>query len=346
MVNCNSGGEAERILALRRYDVLDTAPEEAFDRITRIAKSALGMPIALVSLLDEHRQWFKSKQGLDVAETSRDVSFCSYTIQDIRPMIVADTLADPRFANNPLVLGRPHIRFYVGVPLRSRDGYNIGSLCCLDSEPRTVTDTQIGILEDLAKIVVDELELRLLVSTDCLTGAMSRQAFHQQVERDMARAQRNGTALSCVLIDIDHFKAINDNYGHAAGDHVLERAVALWRMELRKSDYIGRLGGEEFAVMLPETPLSAALDIAERLRAVLAVNEFTVGGAALAVTASVGVAASQTASGGDDRLLHRADVAMYEAKAAGRNRVVSHAEPGMEPSAPYLSMLEASPLVP
>ncbi len=243
MANCNVGGEAERIMALRRYNVLDTAPEEAFDRITRIARAIMDMPIALVSLVDEHRQWFKSNQGLDVDETSRDVSFCAYTIQDTQPMIIADALKDSRFANNPLVLGPPHIRFYVGVPLRNRDGYNIGSLCLLDTKPRTVTATQIAILEDLAKIVVDELDLRLLVSTDGLTGAMSRKAFHEQVERDIARAERHRTALSCVLIDIDHFKAINDNYGHAAGDHVLERSVAMWRLELRKSDYIGRLGG-------------------------------------------------------------------------------------------------------
>jgi GAF domain-containing protein len=160
------GSESERLKALHRYEILDSAPEEAFDRITRVAKSVLGMPMVAVSLVDQDRQWFKSKQGFDATETRRDISFCTHTIQDTKPLIVRDALEDPRFANSPLVQDSPHIRFYAGVPLRTKDGHNIGALCSMDIKPRDLSVEQITLLQDLARIVVDELELRLLAGTD------------------------------------------------------------------------------------------------------------------------------------------------------------------------------------
>jgi GAF domain-containing protein len=118
--------EALRLAALYRYDVLDTPPEEAFDRITRLARMVLQLPIVLVSLIDRERQWFKSRQGLAATETPRSMSFCTHAIQRDVPMIVQDACADPRFQDNPLVVGDPGIRFYLGVPLRTPDGHNSG----------------------------------------------------------------------------------------------------------------------------------------------------------------------------------------------------------------------------
>jgi diguanylate cyclase (GGDEF)-like protein len=323
MVECNIGGERERLKALRRYNVLDTEPEEAFDRITRIVKTVLQVPMVLISFVDEDRQWFKSKQGLEVKETPRDISFCQHTIQGSSPLIVTDALADPRFAENPLVLGEPYIRFYAGAPLRTREGYNIGTLCTLDTEVRHLTESQIGILEDLGKLVVDELELRLLASTDSLTGAMSRRSFDDQTNREIDRANRYGRNLSCALIDLDHFKSVNDTYGHGVGDHVLQYVVTMLKAELRTSEFIGRIGGEEFAVVFPETPFETALEIAERMRRKLASTPIEVSGRQICVTASIGVA-DYSGSKERDFLLHRADMAMYKAKANGRNRVVGY----------------------
>jgi GAF domain-containing protein len=248
MTQCNVGGEAARLEALYHYDILDTEPEEAFERITRLVKSVLQMPMAVVSLIDRDRQWFKSRQGMSASETRRDISFCTHTIQDTQPLIVPDALADPRFAESPIVLGDPHIRFYAGVPLRTKDGYNLGALCSMDTKVRELSCEQLDLLQDLAQLVVDELELRLLASTDSLTGAMSRRAFIDQARTDIARSDQHGAPLSCVVLDIDHFKAINDTYGHAVGDRVLQHIAEVCTAELRAGDYLGRIGGEEFAV--------------------------------------------------------------------------------------------------
>jgi len=152
--------EEQRLAALRSYYVLDTVPEEAFDRITRLASNIFNAPIALVSLLDANRQWFKSHHGIDATESPRDFAFCGYTILDDKVMVVPNALLDERFKNNPLVVNYPHIRFYAGAPLTTPDGYQLGSLCVIDNQIReTITDKQRGILQDLAAMVVEEMEL-------------------------------------------------------------------------------------------------------------------------------------------------------------------------------------------
>jgi PAS domain S-box-containing protein len=150
--------DAERVARLRGLGLLDTAAEERFDRITRIAGLALGAPIALVSLVDAHRQWFKSRVGLDASETPRSVSFCGHAIHSDEPLVVPDALADPRFADNPLVLGAPHVRAYVGFPLGDGDGHNLGTLCVIDHEARSFPPDKLAIMAELAAWA--ELELR------------------------------------------------------------------------------------------------------------------------------------------------------------------------------------------
>jgi PAS domain S-box-containing protein len=154
-------GEAERLAALRDYAILDTPPEENFDRITRIASRMLDSPMCLVSLVDADRQWFKSKQGLEAEETPRDVAFCAHAIMEDQLMVVPDATLDARFKDNPLVRGEPNVRFYAGAPLKSWSGHNVGTLCIVDQRAKTPTPEQLEILEDLSKIVVDEMELRL-----------------------------------------------------------------------------------------------------------------------------------------------------------------------------------------
>ncbi len=152
--------EIGRLSALNRYNILDTGHEERFDRITKVVEMALSCPITAISLVDTERQWFKSKIGLDVDGTARNVAFCTYTIQDTVPLIIEDAMQDHRFIENPLVTGKPNIRSYLGVPLRSPDGFNIGTLCAIDTVPRKFDDKSIELLANLAELVVYELELR------------------------------------------------------------------------------------------------------------------------------------------------------------------------------------------
>src|SRR5579863_7996979 len=266
MADCGLDREDQRLASLYEYNVLDTQPEESFDRITRLVKLSLRVPTSVVSLVDRDRQWFKSRQGTDTIETPRSISFCTHTIQRDEPMVIPNALEDPRFANSPLVTCQDGVRFYVGVPLKTPGGFNIGALCAIDSEPRTVTLDQIGVMQDLARLVVDELELRKLASVDSLTGAMTSRSFALECKKEVARARRHGRELSCVMFDLDHFKRVNDTFGHAAGDQVLRAVATICELELRRVDLLGRLGGEEFAILLPETDRAGAATTAERLR--------------------------------------------------------------------------------
>ncbi|MEZ5972430.1 MAG: MBL fold metallo-hydrolase [Hyphomonadaceae bacterium] len=152
--------EEARLAAVHRLGLLDTEAEERFDRPARIAAAAFGTPIALVSLIDRDRQWYKAHHGFEFSETSRDMGFCSHAILGDDPLIVNDTLRDDRFADNPVVLGDPHVRFYAGVPLHAADGARVGAFCIVDSKPRTLTPAQLRMLQDLARLVEEELEPR------------------------------------------------------------------------------------------------------------------------------------------------------------------------------------------
>ncbi|WP_263264496.1 PAS domain S-box protein [Pseudomonas entomophila] len=160
MIDLASEPEQIRLRLLRALNLLDTEPEPEFDRITRLLARALNVPIALVSLIDEHRQWFKSAVGLDVRETPREIAFCDHAIRQREPLVVNDATQDLRFANNPLVRSAPNIRFYAGYPLRTSDGYALGTLCAIDSRPRELSPDQRQILTDLAELVVREVRLR------------------------------------------------------------------------------------------------------------------------------------------------------------------------------------------
>jgi GAF domain-containing protein len=153
--------EAQRLEALIKYEILDTLPEAAFDNVTRLASKVCKTPIALISLIDKDRQWFKSKVGLEVSETHRDIAFCAHAVADPgHLLIVEDTLKDNRFSNNPLVVNQPNLRFYAGCPLLTSTGEALGTLCVLDQKPKSLSEDQQEILRVLADQVMAQLETR------------------------------------------------------------------------------------------------------------------------------------------------------------------------------------------
>lgn len=168
--------EEDRLEALRLYRILNTEAEKSFDDLARLASLICGSPISLVSLVDEGRQWFKARVGMGPTETSRDVAFCAHAILEREVMVVPDAMADARFADNPLVLAEPHIRFYAGAPLITPDGLPVGTLCVFDRVPRRVTPEQVQALEVLRDAVVAQLELRrrLLEASDVAVARDSR----------------------------------------------------------------------------------------------------------------------------------------------------------------------------
>ena len=149
-----------RLEALRRLGLLDTPAEEAFDRLGAVAAKVLKAPIALVTLIDRERQWYKAHYGFDFSETSRDMGFCSHAILQSEPLVVNDALQDDRFAENPVVIGEPHVRFYAGIPLHAADGARVGAFCIVDHKPRSLSAAQLGMLKDMARLIEEELEPR------------------------------------------------------------------------------------------------------------------------------------------------------------------------------------------
>ena len=190
--------EPERLDAVRRYDVLDTPPDGAFDRVTRLAARLFDVPISIISIVDHDRIWFKSHHGLDVTEIDRAPGLCASAICEVEPWIVNDARVDPRTLENSLVAGELGLRFYVGVPLRTADGHNLGTLNVIDFEPRTVTDEELQTLQELAGVVMDELELRLAARSQLEERRRRALELHDDVVQRLAYAQ---VALEAGLID-------------------------------------------------------------------------------------------------------------------------------------------------
>ena len=241
--------EQTRLETLRSLKLLDTAPEERFDRLTRLAKRMFGVPISLVSIVDSDRQWFKSKQGLDADETPRDISFCGHAILGEEVFIVPDALKDERFADNPLVTANPNIRFYAGCPLKVLNGSKLGTLCVIDSEPRKFTDEDMDLLRDLAAMAEQEIAAVQLATLDELTLISNRRGFMALAQHTLSVCNRKNMPATLLSFDLDGFKAINDTFGHAEGDRALVAFADIMRHVFRESDVFARMGGDEFIAL-------------------------------------------------------------------------------------------------
>ncbi|MBX5009253.1 sensor domain-containing diguanylate cyclase [Rhizobium lentis] len=315
--------ERDRLAALQQLDLLDTPRDEGFERIVRLIKDVFFVDIGIVSLIDAHRQWYKACSGLSADEVSLEDTFCRCVVDCDEPVIVQDASKDARFSKHSAVTGEDHIRFYAGVPLRTKAGHMIGTVCAIDRRPRSFSNRELGILQELTGAAMDRIELMQSAATDSLTEAMTRRAFKQEADQLISLALRHQHDLSCIVFDIDHFKHVNDTYGHAAGDGVLKAVASICKSTLRAGDLFGRIGGEEFAVVLPHVDREGAVAVAEKLRAAIAAQPIFGDHGTLNVTASLGSSALSIVSKDIETLLAQADAAMYRAKDGGRNRCVS-----------------------
>ena len=264
--------ETARLMSLHSLRILDTPSEERFDRITRMGQRLFGVQICLISLVDTGRQWFKSKQGLDACETSRDISFCGHAILGDDLFVIRDARYDERFHDNPLVTGEPHIRFYAGHPIHGPGGHRIGTLCLIDPEPQEFTAEDASTLRDLAAMVDDELGVAAQITVDELTQIANRRGFHLVASHILSLCRRTDTAAELAFFDLDGFKAINDTHGHKAGDELLKHFASLLIKYFRTADVIARLGGDEFVVLMAGSK-GAARQAVKRLATLAAATD-------------------------------------------------------------------------
>lgn len=310
----NPENEARRLETLHALKILDSAPEERFDRLTRMARRMFGVPISLVSIVDSDRQWFKSRQGLDATETPRAVSFCGHAILGDDVFTVEDASRDERFHDNPLVTGSPNVRFYAGCPLRVANGHKMGTLCLIDDKPRTLSDEDRLLLEDLAKMAEQEIAALQLVTLDELTGISNRRGFMALARHTIAMCRRHHQPAVLIVLDLDKFKPINDRFGHAEGDRALIAFSRIMQDVFRDSDVYARTGGDEFVVLLAGADEAGAKESLERFRAALAdYNRRESRGYDLEYSAGC-VTRSADDERGIDALMEAADEMMYARK--------------------------------
>lgn len=312
--------DVQRVAALDRAGHVGSPPEAALDGLVRLAARICETSSAEINLVGAEHLWFRAARGLGTpgVQVPRELTFCTWTILDPdRPLLVDDALLDERFAENPFVTDGT-IRSYAGFPLLS-EGHAIGTMCVHDPRPRGLSDDQLDSLEVLATAAQTQLamrgyieELSALARTDALTGAANRRAMDEAIDRELSRAGRSGSPVAFAMLDMDRFKAYNDEFGHPAGDLLLQRSAAAWRGQLRGADLLGRWGGEEFCVLLADCPPAAAAEVVDRIRAVVPDDR----------TCSAGVAFWD---GREDAgaLVARADAALYDAKRGGRDRTVA-----------------------
>ena len=311
--------EATRVKTLRALNILDTTPEERFDRLTRLAKRLFGVSIALVSLVDTDRQWFKSSQGLEATETPRDISFCGHAILGNNIFIITDALLDERFSDNPLVVNEPKIRFYAGIPLSVPNGSKLGTLCLIDQDPRTLDEEDQALLIDLGKMAEQELAAVQLATMDELTLITNRRGFQALGLHALNLCKRMEKSACLFFFDLDLFKEINDKYGHAEGDLALVSFSKILKDNFRESDVIGRLGGDEFVALMTNATEKDSYIILDRLnKAVEKHNQEANRGYNIGY--SVGIIEFDSSRHQNiDHLLHDADTLMYKQKQEKRS---------------------------
>ncbi|HEX7081246.1 MAG TPA: sensor domain-containing diguanylate cyclase [Gammaproteobacteria bacterium] len=331
-----------KLANLPLLDLFYTPLEERFERITRLARRALDVPVAAITLINADTQWFKSVSGWVVSELPRSRSLCNLTLEKNDLNVIADMACDPRTADHPLVVSAPRFRFYGGHPLTDTSGLLGGTFCVFDVKPRHLSKAECQCLGDLAALAQREIaddQLRSVHASltaklsvarreamiDPLTRLWNRRGATMLLESAVQRADRHAAPLGLALLDLDNFKQVNDTFGHHIGDEVLRRIGARLVASVRSEDLICRMGGDEFLLLVADADAETAATVAERVRRAINETPVPTRDRAIAMTASVGFTVREPRDEASvEALLERADDALLQAKGGGRNRVKRH----------------------
>jgi diguanylate cyclase (GGDEF)-like protein len=321
-------GSAEaRTLAIADYQLGDSHPEAEFDHVVELAATLFGVSAAMISIVDRDIQHFKARVGIDACSIDPGISFCVHALDRDEALVVDDAMLDARFADNPLVTGAPHVRFYAGAPLRVASGDVVGTLCVIAPEARRFSGHDRHLLQSLAKVVVDRMELRRkerlcarqehelrkLAHYDSLTGLPNRTSLHDRAAAVLA----TGEPIAILLFDLDGFKDVNDVFGHGTGDGLLRAIGMRLGAMLDEGQLLARLGGDEFVVLAPGLgDPRKAWRLADRFRSAFE-ESFPVDGQDLRLDTCLGVAVSPYHGDTVEKLLCHADLALYRAKESG-----------------------------
>jgi diguanylate cyclase (GGDEF)-like protein len=331
--------ETERLASVKSMQLLSTPAEEAFDRITRITQRIFKTPTVFISIFADTYMELKSKIGVEAERMPRHGSMCNHVVYSGEMILIEDARKDARFANND-VRKEMDIRFYAGRPLRNSDGFIVGTLCVCDHRSRKITDEERetidaighwvesvfearGLSKAMESLLAELDEVRRDSMMDSLLHIWNRGAIMDILKREADQAHRQKTSVAVMMADMDHFKKINDTYGHHIGDAALSAAVKALRHELRSYDSVGRYGGEEFLIVLPNISRDDACMLADRLRGAVETFIADIEGHLVNCTISMGVSTADFSLGRQDveQKVIDADQALLRAKTNGRNRV-------------------------
>lgn len=346
--------ETQRVRSLVDYEILDTPPEVLFDEMARIAASVCGTPIALVSLVDGERQWFKAKIGLDASETPRNIAFCDHAIRGSEPLIVEDATADARFSSNPLVTADPHIRFYAGAPLIAPDGHALGTLCVIDRVPRQLAAEQVDALKLLSRHVMAQIELRNRVTAlsqsnarrkehigllrdsrerlsglmeaqearlerlsqySAQTGLANRNLFLARLAEHLADTRGLSPPLTVFVLDIQRFHLVSETVGQSHLDQLLQQVAQRMIHVFDDPAQVAHLESDRFAAFkAPGQGVSAALAFVDAVLLPALCAPYSIDDRELHVAFKIGVAVAPMETLSADVLLRRAKTALLKAK--------------------------------
>lgn len=344
--------EEQKSEILQRYQILSDDKSIGALCVADSIALALRTPYVIAALNKRYQTWYRCEHGFEDYPASDLQSYFARMHLSQSGFEVSDIQEESFFQSNTSNLNLPQMRALAGVPLMDPNGKRFGTLCVADPNVRQFSEADMAMLTSFGRLVSNDICVRSaaryavrdlielenekcdlfeLATIDPLTKALNRRAFMRFSERELARYRREHTRMSALMLDIDHFKQVNDVHGHAMGDRVLAKMVSVAANVLRQEDLIGRLGGEEFAIVLVDSEVEAAARVADRIRQAIKQVTFPGDSGPFHVSVSIGVSEPLLLRDTMDDVLERADVALYEAKRSGRDRVVISAESAAMP---------------